>query len=99
MQFYVRVFQHPGPVRLTVLPEIAQQISHRGGFHQLRGTEREAADRPNLLFLSIDTLRADHLSSYGYERMTTPTIDEIASNGMRFAQARAAASIYIPHQF
>jgi arylsulfatase A-like enzyme len=55
-----------------------------------------AADRPNLLFLSIDTLRADHLSSYGYERVTTPTIDEIASNGMRFDQARATAPWTLP---
>ena len=55
-----------------------------------------AADRPNLLFLSIDTLRADHLSSYGYERLTTPTIDAIAGNGMRFDQARSAAPWTLP---
>lgn len=55
-----------------------------------------AADRPNLLFLSIDTLRSDHVSCYGYERPTTPTIDEIAGNGMRFAQARATAPWTLP---
>jgi arylsulfatase A-like enzyme len=55
-----------------------------------------AADRPNLLFISIDTLRADHVSSYGYERRTTPTIDEIASNGMRFASARSVAPWTLP---
>jgi arylsulfatase A-like enzyme len=55
-----------------------------------------AADRPNLLFLSIDTLRSDHVSCYGYERPTTPTIDEIAANGMRFDQARSVAPWTLP---
>lgn len=55
-----------------------------------------AQDRPNLLFLSIDTLRADHVSSYGYERPTTPTIDLVAENGTRFAHARSAAPWTLP---
>jgi arylsulfatase A-like enzyme len=55
-----------------------------------------AADRPNLLFISIDTLRADHVSCYGYSRPTTPTIDEIASNGTRFAAARSVAPWTLP---
>lgn len=56
----------------------------------------EAANRPNLLILSIDTLRADHLSCYGYDRPTTPTLDEIAGNGMRFARAHAVAPWTLP---
>ena len=52
--------------------------------------------RPNLLFLSIDTLRADHLSCYGYDRPTTPSIDLIADNGIRFANARSAAPWTLP---
>ncbi|RKZ12117.1 hypothetical protein DRQ32_04405, partial [bacterium] len=55
-----------------------------------------AADRPNLLFISIDTLRADHLSCYGYQLPTTPSIDQIARNGTRFAQARSAAPWTLP---
>lgn len=56
----------------------------------------DAADRPNLLFLSIDTLRADHVSCYGYDRPTTPTLDEIAGNGTRFARARSVAPWTLP---
>lgn len=56
----------------------------------------EAADRPNLLILSIDTLRADHVSCYGYDRPTTPTLDEIARNGTRFARAHSAAPWTLP---
>ena len=55
-----------------------------------------AADRPNLLFISIDTLRADHVSCYGYSRTTTPTLDEIADNGTRFAAARSVAPWTLP---
>lgn len=55
-----------------------------------------AAERPNLLFISIDTLRSDHVSCYGYGRPTTPTLDQIARNGTRFAQARSAAPWTLP---
>lgn len=43
--------------------------------------------RSNILLITVDTLRADHLSSYGYPRQTTPVIDRLASEGVRFDQA------------
>jgi arylsulfatase A-like enzyme len=46
----------------------------------------------NLLFVLIDTLRADRLSSYGYERETSPTIDGLAATGIRFAQQMSQSS-------
>jgi arylsulfatase A-like enzyme len=46
----------------------------------------------NLLFILVDTLRADHLQSYGYERPTSPTLDALASTGVRFAQHLAQSS-------
>ena len=39
----------------------------------------------NVVFILIDTLRADRLGSYGYERQTSPTLDELARTGIRFA--------------
>jgi choline-sulfatase len=39
-----------------------------------------------ILFIDIDTLRTDHLGCYGYHRNTTPNIDHIASQGVRFDQ-------------
>jgi arylsulfatase A-like enzyme len=39
-----------------------------------------------VLFVVIDTLRSDRLGTYGYERDTSPTIDEVASKGVRFAR-------------
>jgi arylsulfatase A-like enzyme len=42
---------------------------------------------PNFLLISIDALRADHLSSYGYDRATSPSLDRLAGNGVRFSRA------------
>jgi arylsulfatase A-like enzyme len=51
---------------------------------------------PNLLFLSIDTLRADHMGVYGYERNTTPAIDAWAQGATVFEGAQASASWTLP---
>ncbi len=40
--------------------------------------------KPNVLLITVDTLRADHLSSYGYKRNTTPNIDQLAREGVLF---------------
>jgi arylsulfatase A-like enzyme len=60
------------------------------------GTEAGAARRPNVILISIDTLRADHVSAYGYARQTTPSIDRLASNGIRFANASSQSSWTLP---
>lgn len=43
-----------------------------------------AATQPNVLVFLIDTLRKDHLGCYGYERNTSPNIDALAEDGIRF---------------
>jgi arylsulfatase A-like enzyme len=40
--------------------------------------------RGNILLITVDTLRADHLSSYGYPRQTSPVLDRLAAEGVRF---------------
>ncbi len=47
---------------------------------------------PNVLFVVIDTLRADALSSYGYDRPTSPNLDALADRGVRFADAMSPAA-------
>jgi arylsulfatase A-like enzyme len=54
------------------------------------------AAEPNILLVSIDTLRADRLSSYGYGRNTTPNIDELLARGVRFTDARTIESLTAP---
>jgi arylsulfatase len=48
--------------------------------------------RPNVLLLTVDTLRADMLSCYGYPEPITPHIDRMASSGVRFKQAITGGS-------
>jgi arylsulfatase A-like enzyme len=43
---------------------------------------------PNVIIISIDTLRADRVSAYGYERSTTPHLDRLIDAGIRFDKAR-----------
>ena len=53
----------------------------------LSGCAREP-QRPNVLIIVVDTLRADHLSCAGYERDTTPHLDQLAAEGLRFTHAQ-----------
>jgi arylsulfatase A-like enzyme len=43
-----------------------------------------ARDRPNLILVTVDTLRADHLGAYGYARDTSPNLDALAREGALF---------------
>lgn len=52
----------------------------------LVGGSAPATGAPNLLLISIDTLRADHLSLYGYERDTSPYLDRFAEDAVVFDQ-------------
>ena len=52
---------------------------------------RDDVKNANLVLISVDTLRADHLGSYGYPRDTTPFLDELAENGVCFANAVASS--------
>jgi arylsulfatase A-like enzyme len=61
-----------------------------GDVEDLRGL-RERGDL-NVVFLLVDTLRADRLSAYGYARPTSPTLQEIAASGVRFARVEAQSS-------
>jgi arylsulfatase A-like enzyme len=54
--------------------------------------ELHERDDLNLLFVLIDTLRADRLGVYGYERDTSPTIDALAATGVQFANHMSQSS-------
>ena len=51
---------------------------------------------PNVLVIVVDTLRADHVSSYGYSRPTSPNFDRLAQQGVRFENAIAPCSWSLP---
>ena len=49
-----------------------------------------------IIIISIDTLRADHLPAYGYQKVKTPAIDELAANGVVFERAYSHAPQTLP---
>ena len=50
----------------------------------------------NVILISIDSLRADHLGAYGYQRNTSPTLDGLAQRGARFAHTSSTTSWTLP---
>ncbi|HEV8114303.1 MAG TPA: sulfatase [Planctomycetota bacterium] len=57
-----------------------------------RPRERASAERPNLVLIVMDTLRADELSCYGKPGTTTPHLDALAARGVLYERAVAASS-------
>ena len=49
-----------------------------------------------ILYLDIDTLRADHLGCYGYHRDTSPNIDRVAAEGVRFEKVYVSDAPCLP---
>src|SRR5882724_1840034 len=51
---------------------------------------------PNVVFITIDTLRPDHLGCYGDKQIGTPNIDTLAADGTRFERAYTAVPVTLP---
>ena len=56
-----------------------------------RSRSADKAASPNIIFITLDTVRADHLSAYGHARPTTPNLDRFARTGVLFENAIAPA--------
>ena len=55
-----------------------------------------ASDRPNIVLISLDTVRPDHLGCYGYPRQTTPNLDRLAAGSVRFTNVWVQAPWTLP---
>lgn len=80
------------PVRIRI--EVDRGTAMLVGEPILRGPP--VPDRPNLLVISLDTLRADHLGCYGYARPTTPNLDRFATSAMLFERCTSVSSYTLP---
>ncbi len=92
-RFLLRVWGTPALVGAVLVALV--------GFTFFGGEEARAArvararapnDAPNVLFIVVDTLRADHLPAYGYARGSTPNLDRFTQDSVRFDWAFANAS-------
>ena len=61
--------------------------------HEASPTKDAPAAVHNVLLITIDTLRADHVGAYGYRSARTPALDALARDGVRFDRAYATAPI------
>ena len=62
----------------------------------LLAAQAQAAPPPNVLLVTIDTLRADRLGTYGHRDASTPTLDALAAGGVRCDDTIAVAPITLP---
>ncbi len=69
-----------------------------GGLRLAAAAEPAAklARHPDILIVTVDTLRVDRVSAYGYRRPTTPHIDALLAKGVRFKQARVPEPLTAP---
>jgi len=76
------------PVRHTRRPDAGPAVAAAVANRLPEGPHRPGAD---VVLITVDATRADHLGAYGYGRPTTPNIDALARRGVRFARAYAQA--------
>jgi choline-sulfatase len=62
----------------------------------LAWTVAGAQSQPNVLLITIDTVRADRIGAYGYARASTPVLDRLAREGVRFADATTQSPLTAP---
>lgn len=58
--------------------------------------EKKPVKGSNIVFITVDTLRADHLPCYGYPHIRTPAVDSIAASGIVFEKAFSTTSWTLP---
>ena len=62
----------------------------------LRRDEEHGSQRPNVLLIGIETLRADHVGCLGYEKDTTPTLDRLAQEGVLCTRTMSTSGWTLP---
>ncbi|MEE9270492.1 MAG: sulfatase [Candidatus Krumholzibacteria bacterium] len=77
------------PTAASVLLALVLFLTQRGSEFRLPQPPADPSAGPNVVFIVLDALRADHLSAYGYERPTSPNMDRVAAEGVVFLNARS----------
>jgi len=93
-QFLLRPWGSPVVVAGAVAVTLALAMATSGSAHGVTRAARPAAPAQagNIIFIVVDTLRADRIASYGYASGRTPNLDALAGDAIRFDQAFANSS-------
>ncbi len=97
----------PGVLRKMALPAMSRLAAAGGAavgvlafaalaLGALAGGSRAGAARRNLVLITLDTTRADHLGAWGWPYAHTPNLDALAARGTRFVRCDTAAPITLP---
>lgn len=86
----------PWTLSATALSLLAISLFGPGTQRKALASQVPRRGSPNVVLIIVDTLRADHLSSYRYHRLTSPNIDQMANSGALFETAIAASSWTLP---
>jgi len=81
------------PVALLAAPEIRTALTEEATAPEIKDAPEGA---PDVLFIVMDTTRAQSLSTYGYERDTSPNLTELANEGVLFEEATAPSTWSLP---
>lgn len=95
------VSHNPGRHRATIMPalcRLAVLAATAALWACAESPDGPPAERGfrNLLLVSLDTCRPDHLSAYGYEQETTPNLDAVARDGVLFTRAYSTNPMTVP---
>jgi arylsulfatase A-like enzyme len=85
-----------GVVSLVIFAGLAYRHVETREARALAALPPAAKNRPNVLLIVMDTVRADHLSTYGWHRPTSPALSRLATRGVLFGHARSTAPWTLP---
>ncbi len=81
---------------LPSIPRPAGLVTAVVAIALVAGAAPRAESRPSVLLVTVDALRSDRMSGYGYERGTTPNLDRLLSRGATFTAARTVEPLTSP---
>ena len=71
-------------------------VLHATPYRESAAVRAPAAGSPNVILISLDTVRADHLSVYGYGKKTSPHLEEFAKESVLFTRALSSGDMTLP---
>lgn len=84
------------PGRTTAALSLAVVLVAGWGRPEEAGLRAAQPGAPNLLLVTLDTTRADHIGSYGRKEAATPNLDQLSKDGVTFSQMHAHVPLTLP---